>query len=261
MRLYKKLWKKIKAKLRPKDPFKVSYFDKAIIQEAYHMRQEFIKSIKLSDNITHELLEEELNDCFVFIKNHLKIAFQEEDWKELERLPLQEFFSSFTKKKLKDRIEHLKGNVKLSRAIQRITQIEGLKQESENSSNAEMYYEVILNTYALKQVNGFIYIAVQKMMKRSRDKMYAIARDDALNVADAKQKIFTEIAVILEEEMIAFKESLKLQKSPLIVGVEIDSEDVNQIFREFNKIPILLRPANLSKYIETIRKGACQNGK
>lgn len=44
--------------------------------------------------------------------------------------------------------------------------------------------------------------------------------------------------------MIAFKESLKLQKSPLIVGVEIDSEDVNQIFREFNKIPILLRPAN-----------------
>ena len=61
--------------------------------------------------------------------------------------------------------------------------------------------------------------------------------------------------------MIAFKESLKLQKSPLIVGVEIDSEDVNQIFREFNKIPILLRPANLSKYIETIRKGACQNGK
>ncbi len=259
MRLYKKLWKKLKAKLRPKDPFKVSFFDKAIVQEAYHMRQEFIKSVKLSDNITHELLEEELSDCFVYIKNHLKTVLKDDEWVELENLPMQEFFLAFSEKNLNRRVEQLENKVQLSRAIKRIIQIEGLKQESKNNLRAETYYKVILNAYALKQVNGFIYIAVQKMMNRSRDKMYALARDNALNIAEAEQKILKEIALILEEEMINFKESLKQQKSPLIVGVEIDSDDVMQILIELNKIPLLLRPANLVKYIEKIRKGVRQN--
>jgi hypothetical protein len=259
LRLYKKLWKKLKAKLRPKDPFKVSFFDKAIVQEAYHMRQEFIKSVKLSDNITHELLEEELSDCFVYIKNHLKTVLKDDEWVELENLPMQEFFLAFSEKNLNRRVEQLENKVQLSRAIKRIIQIEGLKQESKNNLRAETYYKVILNAYALKQVNGFIYIAVQKMMNRSRDKMYALARDNALNIAEAEQKILKEIALILEEEMINFKESLKQQKSPLIVGVEIDSDDVMQILIELNKIPLLLRPANLVKYIEKIRKGVRQN--
>lgn len=253
MRLYKKFWKKLKSKINPGSSFTVSSFDKAVIEEAYHIRQEYIKSNKFSDAVTNNLLEEELVDCFSFLKGHLKTVISPQDWQELESLPLREFVFVYTKKHLNEQMYNFEKKEQVSRAVKRIMQIETLKEEVKNNLDSESYYSLILNLYALKQVHGFLYISIKKMMKGSRDKMYEIARDTSLNINEAQKKIALEVAKIIQEEISFFKEDIKKQKSPLIVGVEVDHNDIQQALLEFGKIPVMLKPENLKKYVETVR--------
>ncbi len=254
MRLYKKLWKKLKAKLQSKSNFEVSSFDRAVIEEAYHLRQEYIRSQKFSDAVTNNLLEEESVDCFNFFKTHLKPHLSSQEWLELESLPLNEFISLFTKKQMSERLKNLENREQVSRAIKRIIQIEELKNEARNNLNSETYYSVILNLYVSKHVNGFMYLALKKMIKSSREKMYEIAKDTSLNVSEAQKKISIEVARLIKEEIEVFKQDLKKQKSPIIVGVEVDQKDIKQALVEFGKVPIMLKSDNLKKYIESLRR-------
>jgi hypothetical protein len=90
-----------------------------------------------------------------------------------------------------------------------------------------------------------MYLALKKMIKSSREKMYEIAKDTSLNVSEAQKKISIEVARLIKEEIEVFKQDLKKQKSPIIVGVEVDQKDIKQALVEFGKVPIMLKSDNL----------------
>jgi hypothetical protein len=59
------------------------------------------------------------------------------------------------------------------------------------------------------------------------------------------KKISIEVARLIKEEIEVFKQDLKKQKSPIIVGVEVDQKDIKQTLVEFRKVPIMLKSDNL----------------